>query len=121
MTRPERISKMKGSRNARSGVRVHNNRIKERRIRMTRKQFLLVGVMLLLLMGTGISQVWSNFEVTQRGYDISQLKDEEMRLMDTNRKLRLELAILQSPQNLESLANKLGLKQPSPEQIIVLR
>ena len=88
---------------------------------MTRKQILLVGVMLLLLMGSGISQVWSNFEVTQRGYDISQLKDEEMRLMDTNRKLRLELAILQSPQNLESLANKLGLKQPSPEQIIVLR
>ena len=88
---------------------------------MTRKQILLVGVMLLLLMGSGISQVWSNFEVTQRGYDISQLKDEEMRLMDTNRKLRLELSILQSPHNLESLANKLGLKQPSPEQIIVLR
>lgn len=121
MTRPESISSMKGSRNALSGVRVQNNRTKKPKIRMTRKQVLLVGVLLILLMGSGISQVWSNFEVTQRGYDISQLKDEEMRLMDANRKLRLELAILQSPQNLESLADKLGLKQPSPEQIIVLR
>jgi cell division protein FtsL len=88
---------------------------------MTRKQVLLVCVMLLLLMGSGISHVWSNFEMTQKGYDISQLKNEEMKLMDINRKLRLELAILKSPQNIESLANKLGLKQPSPEQIIVLR
>jgi cell division protein FtsL len=44
-----------------------------------------------------------------------------MRLRETNRKLRLELAILKSPQNLETLAiEKLGLKQPSPQQIIVL-
>ncbi len=88
---------------------------------MTRKQILLVFVMLFLLMGSGISHVWSSFEVTQKGYDISQLKNEEIRLMDINRKLRLESAILKSPQKLESLANKLGLKQPSPEQIIVLR
>ncbi len=76
--------------------------------------------MLLLLMGGGISHVWSNFEVTQKGYDISKLKNEERRLMDVNRKLRLELAILKSPNNLETLAKRLGLKQPSPEQIIVL-
>lgn len=88
---------------------------------LNRKQIMLVAVMLLLLLGTGISHVWSNFEMTQKGYDISQLKNEEIRLMDINRKLRLELAILKSPQNLEKLAKKLGLKQPSPEQIIVLR
>ena len=87
---------------------------------MTRNQALLVFVMLLLIMGSGISHVWSNFESTRKGYDISHLKNEEMRLMDINRKLRLELAILQSPKNLETLAKKLGMKQPSAEQIIIL-
>ena len=77
--------------------------------------------MLIYYMGTGISYVWSNFERTQIGYDLSQLKKEEMRLKEVNRKIRLELAILKSPQNLEATAiRKLGLRQPSAEQIIIL-
>ncbi len=121
MTRPERISKMVGSRNTRSGVRLKNTRTRKRKFRLTPKQVLLITFMLLSLMGSGIGHVWSNFEMTQKGYDISQLKSEEMRQMDINRKLRLELAILKSTQHLESVAKKLGLRQPSPEQIIVLR
>ncbi|MBT3259140.1 MAG: hypothetical protein HN366_22180, partial [Deltaproteobacteria bacterium] len=65
--------------------------------------------------------VWSNFERTQIGYDHSQLKKEEMRLEEINQKLKLELATLKSPQNLERLAiQKLGLGSPKPEQIILL-
>ena len=121
MTRPERISRMKGTRNTRSGVRVKNTRIKKTKLSMTRKQILLTTLMLFILMGSGITHVWSNFEMTQKGYSISQLKNEEMRQMDINRKLRLELAVLKSPQNLEAMAKKLGLKQPTPEQLIVLQ
>jgi cell division protein FtsL len=72
-------------------------------------------------MGSGIGYVWSNFERTQIGYDLSQLKQEELRLREINRKLRVELALLKSPANLEMLAvKKLGLGQPRPEQIIIL-
>jgi cell division protein FtsL len=121
MTRPERVSKMVRSRNAKTGVRIKNYRIKKRRLNMKSKQAMLIIFMLFLFMGSSIGYVWSNFERTQIGYDLSQLKKEEMRQRETNRKLRLELAILKSPQNLETLAiEKLGLKQPSPEQIIVL-
>jgi cell division protein FtsL len=121
MTRPERVSKMVRSRNAKTGVRIKNYRKKKRSLNMKSKQVLLIIFMLFLFMGSSIGYVWSNFERTQIGYDLSQLKKEEMRLRETNRKLRLELAILKSPQNLETLAiEKLGLKQPSPEQIIVL-
>jgi len=88
---------------------------------MTRKQILLTTLMLFILMGSGITHVWSNFEMTQKGYDISQLKSDEMKLMDINRKLRLDLAILKSSQNLEEKTKKLGLRQPSPDQIIVLK
>ncbi len=121
MTRPERISKMMGARNTRSGVRVKNTRVKNKRVPMSPKQLLLIISILFIIMGSSISHVWSNFEMTQKGYDISELKNEEIKKMDQNRKLRLELAILKSPQNLETQAKKLGLRQPFPEQIIVLR
>lgn len=121
MTRPEKLSSMMTSRNARTGVRLKNCRLKKRRFHVTRKQVVLITLMLFISMGTGIGYVWSNFERTQIGYDVSQLKKEEMRLKEINRKLRLELALLRSPQNLESKAvNELGLRQPTPEQIVML-
>jgi len=121
MTRPEKLSRMMVSRNAKTGIRVRNSRSKKYRSRFTKRQAFLIIVMLLFFMGTGISYVWSNFEKTQIGYDLSQLKKEEMRLKEINQKLKLELALLKSPQNLESKAVKdLGLKQPTPEQIVIL-
>ena len=88
---------------------------------MSWRQIFLIIFMLFLSMVSGIGYVWSNFEKTQIGYDLSHLKKEEMRLREINRKLRLELAILKSPQNLEAIAvQKLGLRQPSYEQIIIL-
>jgi cell division protein FtsL len=88
---------------------------------MSPKQIFLVVSMLVLFMGSSIGYVWSNFERTQLGYDLSQLKREEMKQREINRKLRLELAILKSPRNLEALAIKqLGLRQPSADQIIIL-
>jgi cell division protein FtsL len=121
MTRPEKLSKMMVSRNAKTGVRVRNSRLKNRRSHVTGRQVFLIILMLFFFMGSGISYVWSNFEKTQIGYDLSQLKREEMRLREINRKLRLELALLKSPQNLEPKAVKyLGLRQPTPEQIVTL-
>ena len=119
MTRPENLTKMKGSRNADTGIRIINARNKDRRVHVTRRQVVVTILMLICLMGTGIGYVWSNFEKTQIGYDLSQLKREEMRLLEINRKLKLELATLKSPQNLEPLArHQLGLKTPKPEQIV---
>jgi cell division protein FtsL len=121
MTRPEKVRKMMKSRNAGTGVRINNARTKSRRFHVTRRQVVLIIVMLFIFMGSSIGYVWSNFERTQIGYDLSQLYKEEMRLRETNRKLRLELAILKSPQNLEAVAiTRLGLGQPSSEQIIIL-
>jgi cell division protein FtsL len=109
------------SRNAKTGVRLRNSRLKKSRCHVTRRQVVLIILMLFFFMGTGIGYVWSNFERTQIGYDVSQLKKEEMRLKEINRKLRLELALLRSPQHLEAKAvNELGLKQPTPEQIVML-
>jgi cell division protein FtsL len=121
MTRPDSLSKMMNSRNAASGVRMANEKSKTAKFHVTRRQVIITLMMLICFMGTGIGYVWSNFERTQIGYDLSQLKKEEMRLEEINQKLKLELATLKSPQNLERLAiQKLGLGSPKPEQIILL-
>jgi cell division protein FtsL len=121
MTRPDSLSKMMNSRNAASGVRMANAKSKTSKFHITRRQVIITLMMLICFMGTGIGYVWSNFERTQIGYDLSQLKKEEMRLQEINQKLKLELATLKSPQNLERLAiQKLGLSPPKPEQIILL-
>ena len=113
MTRPENVIRMVNSRNAKTGVRVKNSRARRRTFHITRRQVFLVIALLFLFMGTGIGYVWSNFERTQIGYDLSQLRREEMRQKEINRKLRLELALLKSPQKLESIAvRRLGLRQP---------
>jgi len=121
MTRPDSLSKMMNSRNAASGVRMENAKSKTSKFHITRRQVIITLMMLICFMGTGIGYVWSNFERTQIGYNLSQLKKEEMRLQEINQKLKLELATLKSPQNLEHLAiQQLGLSSPKPEQIILL-
>ncbi|MDY6972543.1 MAG: cell division protein FtsL [Thermodesulfobacteriota bacterium] len=121
MTRPEKVSKMVNARNSGTGIRIRNSKIKRSGFYMTTRQIFLTIFMLFFFMGSGIGYVWSNFEKTQIGYDLSQLKKEEIRLTEINRKLRLELAVLKSPQNLEAIAvQELGLRQPSYEQIVIL-
>ncbi len=115
-----RVSELKTRRNSRTGIRVRNSKVGRGRFELTGRQLLLITFMLCVLMGSGIGYVWSNLEGTQIGYDVSRLKGEELRLKELNKKLRLELARLKSPQYLEDEARSLGLKPPSPAQIVVL-
>lgn len=120
MIRVIKVSEIKSRRNAGTGIRVRNAKLPRRRFRLSGRQIALVALLLLLFMGSGIGYVWSNFEGTQIGYDVSRLKHEEIRLRELNKKLRLELATLKSPQYLESASRALGLKAAAPEQIVVL-
>jgi hypothetical protein len=118
---PGKISPdMKKIRNGKTGIRTKNTKVRKRAIHLTRRQILFIAFTLLLLMGTGIGYVWSNFEGTQIGYDLSRLRKEEMRLREINQKLRLELATLKSPQYLEQAIRSTGLRAPLPEQIVLL-
>jgi hypothetical protein len=120
MVRPKRAAEVEAERNTKTRVKVRNARRKRERSPLTPRQIFLVSLMLLLFMGSGIGYVWSNFEGTQIGYDVSRLQQEELRLKELNQKLRLELALLKSPQYLEEATRHMGLKAASPEQIIIL-
>lgn len=121
MVRSIRSSEVEKRRNSKNGVRVNNSKTKKKQVYFTHRQIFLITVMLIAFMGSGIGYVWSNFEGTQIGYDLSRLQQKELRLKDLNQKLRLELATLKSPQNIEGTAHLLGLREASAEQIIVLK
>ncbi|HUU41812.1 MAG TPA: cell division protein FtsL [Desulfatiglandales bacterium] len=81
--------------------------------------FLLVLLFIFLL--AGVSYVWVNFQRTQIGYELSELKNEIARIEEYNRKLTLEIAFLKSPELLEDKAVKdFGLRLPLPEQVVFL-
>ena len=87
---------------------------------MTHRQVFLIAAMLMILMVTGIGYVWSNFEGTQIGYDVSRLKQEELRLKELNQNLRVESAPYLSPHYLPGATGTLGLQEALPVQINVL-
>ena len=114
MVRPLKVSEAQGKRNAKAGVR-RNARRKGGALSLTDRQICIIAALLLIFMGSGIGYVWSNFEGTQIGYDLSRLQGGEL-----NQKLRLELATLKSPQYLEEATRPLGLKPALPGQIVIL-
>jgi cell division protein FtsL len=119
MVRAVKLSEIQGKRNAATGIRIKNSKQRSR-LQISPRQLLLIAILLMAFMGSGIGYVWSNFQGTQIGYDLSKLQREELRLEELNQKLRLELATLKSPQNLERAARRLGLRPATPEQIIIL-
>jgi cell division protein FtsL len=121
MVRPSKPSELNSKRNTRTGIKIKNSRIKKNRFYITSRQIILITMMLLLFMGSSIGYVWSNYEGTQIGFYLSRLQQDELELKELNRKLKVELATLKSPQNLEAAARALGLKDTSPEQIIILQ
>lgn len=121
MNRSQHLQRMVAERNAKTGIRMRNAPAKRRDRGLTRRQVSCVLLLLSIFMSGGIGYVWSSFENTQIGYELSRLQQKEMKLREQNRKLRAELAFLKSPGNLQAQATeKLGLKEPSPNQIVVI-
>ena len=85
------------------------------------KLFRLSAIMLLLVLLAGTAHVWVNFKRTQMGYTLTRLKREILEMEEYNRKLKLEIAFLKSPECLENKAIKeLGLQHPSVKQVVFL-
>ena len=85
------------------------------------------GLALLLLLTTliaasaAVCQVWTRLRAIQYGYKISEATRQQVQLTESNRRLRLEAALLTSPQRIASAVAALGLRPPTPEQMRRLR
>lgn len=75
----------------------------------------------ILVMGLGIAHINRRQEVIRLGYLLSQATDRLARMQEENRRLRLEKSALTNPERIRRLAGSLGMSQPGPSQIRVIR
>lgn len=74
-----------------------------------------------LLLVASLFFVWSRVQVTSFEYDLSQMESTLREMQQETASLRLEAASLRSPERIERVArNELGLRLPSPEQVITV-
>lgn len=79
-------------------------------------------VVAIVFIGCSLFYVWAHHQVISLGYTISQASREGQHLLQENKKLRLELAALKSPSQIEEKALKeLGFVNPQKDQLIFVR
>jgi len=91
------------------------------KIKTGRKLFRLI-VIALVFMVTALVSVWFRVSITKIDYRIAEEMHRGSSLLEENRKLKVEIATLKSPRNIESIArNKLGMRYPERDQVIFLK
>ncbi|MBC2695009.1 MAG: cell division protein FtsL [Desulfobacteraceae bacterium] len=78
-----------------------------------------------IIMAVFISELliytWSRVQCIKFGYEISNENNKNRNLINLQNNLKVELARLKSPERLAKIAkNQLGLKTPTPKQIIII-
>ncbi len=75
-----------------------------------------------VLMAVAITYVWSHIQMTRLEYQLAEEMTRKEHLMEEQRRLKLELATLKSPQRIESIARKsLHMSYPERDQVIVIK
>ncbi len=79
-------------------------------------------VVALVIMFVAVIYVGSHIRMTQMEYDVAAALSAKENLLEEQKKLKLELAMLKAPQRIEDIArNKLQMCYPDAEQVIVLK
>jgi cell division protein FtsL len=81
-----------------------------------------LGFLLLGVMGAALGHVWVRLQQIQTGYSLSQERREARTLAETQKRLRLEAAVLKQPQRIERIARvRLGMTAPDPSKMHIVR
>jgi len=79
---------------------------------------ILLGAVLVL---GGVLYAWPHLQLREAGKAAQELSRDKERLLEENRKLRLEKATLEDLRRVEAIASRdLGMKPPAPEETIVI-
>ena len=73
-----------------------------------------------LLVAVMLFSAWQNAALVQHGYKLQRLQQEIEAEKVVNRRLRLEIAALRSPQRIEDLAKQMKLVPPTQAEAIVI-
>lgn len=90
--------------------------------RRRRAAVCLVVLATALVAAAAISHVWTRLRAIEHGYKISKASKRHMKLLEVNRQLRIEVALLKNPARVARIASEeLGMHHPRPDQIRRLR
>lgn len=66
--------------------------------------------------------IWLHVQTVNFSYDIAKTQKQKRELLEMNKKLRIQLANLKSPERIERIAlTQLGLKPPEKGQIEIIK
>jgi cell division protein FtsL len=100
---------------------IDNSRVVREVDPRTRRELRAVFALVLALVAALALYAWPHMELRQTGLDILRLQRERERLLERNRKLRLEKASLEDLSRVEALAtDELGLAAPAAHEVIVV-
>jgi cell division protein FtsL len=105
----------------RLGKPIDNSRVVRQVDPRSRRELLLL-ILLVSVLAAGLGvYAWPALEIRRAGQAGALLDREKQRLVEENRKLRLEKAALENLRRVEQLATReLGLTAPTPEQSVVV-
>jgi cell division protein FtsL len=84
--------------------------------------WLIIVFLLAFLVPGTLVYVWLNVQTVSLSYDIAKAQRQKQELLEINKKLRIQLANLKSPERIEGVAlTKLGLRPPEKGQIELLK
>ena len=105
----------------RIGKPVDNSRVVRQVDPRSRREILLVILLAAVLAAFLGLYAWPALEIRRAGQAGVELDREKQRLVEENRKLRLEKAALENLRRVEAVAGReLGLAPPAPERSIVV-
>jgi len=81
-----------------------------------------ISAIVIILMAASLLFVWSHVRMTELKYSIAREMSIKENLLEENRKLKVEIAMLKSPQRIEAAAKgTFGMTYPEREQVIFLK
>jgi cell division protein FtsL len=105
----------------RIGKPIDNSRVVRQVDPRSRREILLLILLVALLAGGLGLYAWPALEIRRAGQAGALLDREKERLIEENRKLRLEKAALENLRRVEAIAGKdLGLRSPAAERTVVV-
>jgi len=100
---------------------VRNNPIVREADRRQGHEFIKTAGVWSLILAMGLFAAWQHMEVIRHGFEIEKLLKEKVEEEAVNRRLKLQIETLRSPQRIERIATSdLRMIVPAPSNTIVL-
>lgn len=94
-------------------------KVDDRKLRLRFSHFIFAT---LIFMATALVYVWFHIQATRINYQIAEEIQSKNKLDEENRRLRVEIATLTSPQRIETIARiKLKMCYPKRDQVVFLK